>query len=424
MGMEKRMTAIITFIIVFGVIVIVHEFGHFYFAKKSGVRVREFAIGMGPKVLQTQRNGTTYTWRILPVGGYVRMAGRGDTDTDPIQPGMSVTVVLVDNVVTKINLSEQEELVGGQVITVNRVDLVDGMFIEGYLANDSDLVRLNVDHDASIIEPDGTMVLVAPRDTHIESAKLWQRALINFAGPFNNFILTLVLFIGLAFTLPGVSTTTIDQVTKDSPAALAGLQHNDEITAINGKKISSWQKMQNTIQPLANQNVAITYERNGKMKHVTIKPKGIKNGGMVIGQVGVTSKQTSALTARIRYGFQMTSQSMTQIFRAIKNLVQGFSLNKLGGPVAIYKNTSEVSHMGLLAVVSFMAWLSVNLGMMNLLPIPGLDGGKLLFNAVEAIIRRPVPEKAELAVTLVGVGLLFVLMIAVTGNDILRYFIK
>jgi regulator of sigma E protease len=337
---------------------------------------------------------------------------------------MSVTVVVTDDVVTKINLSEQEELVGGQTMTVNQVDLIDGMFIEGYLANDNQLVRLTVDHDASIIEPDGTMVLVAPRDTHIESAKLWQRALINFAGPLNNFILTLILFIGLAFSLPGVSTTTVDQVNKDSPAALAGLKHNDEITAINGERIHSWQKMQNTIQPLANQKVNITYERNGKAHHVTLKPKGVKNGGMVIGQVGVTSKQTNALTARIRYGFQMTSQSMTQIFRAIKNLVQGFSLNKLGGPVAIYKNTSEVSHMGILAIVSFMAWLSVNLGMMNLLPIPGLDGGKLLLNAVEAIIRRPVPEKAELAVTLVGVGLLFVLMIAVTGNDILRYFIK
>jgi regulator of sigma E protease len=352
------------------------------------------------------------------------MAGRGDTDNDPIQPGMSVTVVVTDDVVTKINLSEQEELVGCQTMTVNQVDLIDGMFIEGYLANDNQLVRLTVDHDASIIEPDGTMVLVAPRDTHIESAKLWQRALINFAGPLNNFILTLILFIGLAFSLPGVSTTTVDQVNKDSPAALAGLKHNDEITAINGERIHSWQKMQNTIQPLANQKVNITYERNGKAHHVTLKPKGVKNGGMVIGQVGVTSKQTNALTARIRYGFQMTSQSMTQIFRAIKNLVQGFSLNKLGGPVAIYKNTSEVSHMGILAIVSFMAWLSVNLGMMNLLPIPGLDGGKLLLNAVEAIIRRPVPEKAELAVTLVGVGLLFVLMIAVTGNDILRYFIK
>ncbi|MGV3184919.1 RIP metalloprotease RseP [Weissella paramesenteroides] len=418
------MTAIITFIIVFGVIVIVHEFGHFYFAKKSGVRVREFAIGMGPKLLQTQRNGTTYTWRILPVGGYVRMAGRADTEEEPVQPGMPITVVITDGVVTRINLSEQEELVGGRTITVNQIDLVDDMFIEGYWPDEEGVVRLPVDHDAEIIEADGTMVLVAPRDTHIESAKLWQRALINFAGPMNNFLLTLILFIGLAFTLPGVSTTTVDQVAKDSPAAMVGLKHNDTITEINGKKVSSWQSMQNTIQTLPNKKVALTFERHGQTKHTTLTPKGIKNGGMMIGQIGVTSKQTTALGARLRYGFQATAQSMTQIFRAIKNLVQGFSLNKLGGPVAIYKNTSEVSSMGILAIVSFMAWLSVNLGMMNLIPIPGLDGGKLLLNAVEAVIRRPVPEKAELAVTMVGVVLLVILMVAVTGNDILRYFVK
>ena len=418
------MTAIITFIIVFGVIVIVHEFGHFYFAKKSGVRVREFAIGMGPKLLQTQRNGTTYTWRILPVGGYVRMAGRADTEEETIQPGMSITVVLTDGMVTRINLSDEEELVGGRTITVNQVDLVDDMVIEGYWPEDGELVRLPVDHDASVVEADGTVVLVAPRDTHIESAKLWQRAVINFAGPMNNFLLTLILFIGLAFTLPGVSTTTVDHVAKDSPAATVGIKSNDTITEINGKKVNSWQGMQNKIQTLPDKKVSLTFERHGQTKHTTLTPKGVKNGGMKIGQIGVTSKQTTALGARLRYGFQATAQSMTQIFRAIKNLVQGFSLNKLGGPVAIYKNTSEVSTMGVLAIVSFMAWLSVNLGMMNLLPIPGLDGGKLLLNAVEAIIRRPVPEKAELAVTLVGVGLLFILMIAVTGNDILRYFVK
>ena len=418
------MTAIITFIIVFGVIVIVHEFGHFYFAKKSGVRVREFAIGMGPKLLQTQRNGTTYTWRILPVGGYVRMAGRADTEEETIQPGMSITVVLTDGMVTRINLSDEEELVGGRTITVNQVDLVDDMVIEGYWPEDGELVRLPVDHDASVVEADGTVVLVAPRDTHIESAKLWQRAVINFAGPMNNFLLTLILFIGLAFTLPGVSTTTVNHVAKDSPAAMVGIKSNDTITEINGKKVNSWQGMQNKIQTLPDKKVSLTFERHGQTKHTTLTPKGVKNGGMKIGQIGVTSKQTTALGARLRYGFQATAQSMTQIFRAIKNLVQGFSLNKLGGPVAIYKNTSEVSTMGVLAIVSFMAWLSVNLGMMNLLPIPGLDGGKLLLNAVEAIIRRPVPEKAELAVTLVGVGLLFILMIAVTGNDILRYFVK
>lgn len=419
------MTTIITFITVFGILVIVHEFGHFYFAKKAGVRVREFAIGMGPKLFQTRRNGTTYTIRVLPVGGYVRMAGRAEAEEETIRPGMTIVVVQQDDVVTRLNLSDQTELVGGRTLTVNRVDLVDDMFVEGYWADDDQtLVKLPVDHEASVIEADGTEVLVAPRDTHFESAKLWQRALINFAGPMNNFILTAVLFMGLAFAMPGVTTTTLQDVAQNSPAATAGLKKGDTIEKINGVKMSSWQKMQTTIQALPKEKTTVTYERNGQLKTTTLTPKAVKNGGMLVGQIGVTPTTTKAFMPRVQYAFRATGQAMTQIFRAIQNLIQGFSLNKLGGPVAIYKNTEQVSSYGFLAIVSFMAMLSVNLGMMNLLPIPGLDGGKLLLNAVEAVVRRPLPERVETAVTLAGVAFLFVLMIAVTGNDIIRYFFK
>lgn len=419
------MTTIITFIIVFGILVIVHEFGHFYFAKKAGVRVREFAIGMGPKLFQTRRNGTTYTIRVLPVGGYVRMAGRAEAEEETIRPGMTIVVVQQDGVVTRLNLSDQTELVGGRALTVNRVDLVDDMFVEGYWADDDQtLVKLPVDHEASVIEADGTEVLVAPRDTHFESAKLWQRALINFAGPMNNFILTVVLFMGLAFAMPGVTTTTLQDVAQNSPAATAGLKKGDTIEKINGVKMSSWQKMQTTIQALPKEETTVTYERNGQSKTTTLTPKAVKNDGMLVGQIGVTPTTTKAFVPRVQYAFRATGQAMTQIFRAIQNLIQGFSLNKLGGPVAIYKNTEQVSSYGFLAIVSFTALLSVNLGMMNLLPIPGLDGGKLLLNAVEAVVRRPLPERVETAVTLAGVAFLFVLMIAVTGNDIIRYFFK
>ncbi|MGL5748369.1 MAG: RIP metalloprotease RseP [Weissella cibaria] len=419
------MTTIITFIIVFGILVIVHEFGHFYFAKKAGVRVREFAIGMGPKLFQTRRNGTTYTIRVLPVGGYVRMAGRAEAEEETIRPGMTIVVVQQDGVVTRLNLSDQTELIGGRALTVNRVDLVDDMFVEGYWADDDQtLVKLPVDHEASVIEADGTEVLVAPRDTHFESAKLWQRALINFAGPMNNFILTVVLFMGLAFAMPGVTTTTLQDVAQNSPAATAGLKKGDTIEKINGVKMSSWQKMQTTIQALPKEKTTVTYERNGQSKTTKLTPKAVKNGGMLVGQIGVTPTTTKAFVPRVQYAFRATGQAMTQIFRAIQNLIQGFSLNKLGGPVAIYKNTEQVSSYGFLAIVSFTALLSVNLGMMNLLPIPGLDGGKLLLNAVEAVVRRPLPERVETAVTLAGVAFLFVLMIAVTGNDIIRYFFK
>lgn len=419
------MTTIITFIIVFGILVIVHEFGHFYFAKKAGVRVREFAIGMGPKLFQTRRNGTTYTVRVLPVGGYVRMAGRAEAEEETIRPGMTIVVVQQDDVVTRLNVSDQTELVGGRTLTVNRVDLVDDMFVEGYWSDDDQtLVKLPVDHEASVIEADGTEVLVAPRDMHFESAKLWQRALINFAGPMNNFILTVVLFMGLAFAMPGVTTTTLQDVAQNSPAATADLKKGDTIEKINGVKMSSWQKMQTTIQALPKEKTTVTYERNGQLKTTTLTPEAVKNGGMLVGQIGVTPTTTKAFMPRVQYAFRATGQAMTQIFRAIQNLIQGFSLNKLGGPVAIYKNTEQVSSYGFLAIVSFMAMLSVNLGMMNLLPIPGLDGGKLLLNAVEAVVRRPLPERVETAVTLAGIAFLFVLMIAVTGNDIIRYFFK
>ncbi|SUP61067.1 Putative zinc metalloprotease SA1105 [Weissella viridescens] len=181
------MQTLITFILVFGVIVMVHEFGHFFFAKKAGVRVREFAIGMGPKLFQKQYNGTTYTLRILPVGGYVRMASRAEAEENPLQAGMTVTVGLTDQVVDQINLSDQVEIIGGRPFVVNDFDLVDDLYLEGYFEGDAIMTRLAVDHDATMIEPDGTAVLIAPRDTQFESAKLWQRALINFAGPMNNF---------------------------------------------------------------------------------------------------------------------------------------------------------------------------------------------------------------------------------------------
>ncbi|MDR3189779.1 MAG: RIP metalloprotease RseP [Lactobacillaceae bacterium] len=420
------MVGIIAFIFVFGVVVVVHEFGHFYVAKKSGVRVREFAIGMGPKLFQTRRNGTTYTIRVLPVGGYVRMAGRAEMEDSPIRPGMTAVIVLNDvQEVTRINLSETTELVGGQTLTINAVDLVDALTIEGYLGgNDEELVTFKVDHDATIIESDGTELLIAPRDTHLESAKLWQRAAINFAGPFMNFVLAVVLFVGLAFAIPGVTTTTIDQAQKNMPAYQAGLRSGDTITKINDVKISSWQGMQNVIQTKPGKQVKITYTRKNVTKVVSVKIKTLKNQGQKIGQIGITAQLTKSIGARLQYGINTSTQAFTQIFTAIKNLISAPSLNQLGGPVSIYKTTSTVSTYGFLALLSFMAWLSVNLGLLNLFPIPALDGGKLVLNLIEAIIRRPIPDKVETGVTIAGAILLVILMVAVTGNDIVRYFIK
>lgn len=420
------MTGIIAFLIVFGILVVVHEFGHFWMAKKAGVRIREFAIGMGPKLFQTRKGGVTYTIRILPVGGYVRMAGRAEIDVDELQPGMAVNLQVEDQEVLRINLSERTDLLANRTFIVDQADLVDQLLLQGYWEEDDQTyITLAVNHDAVKIEQDGTEVLIAPRDTHFESAKLWQRALINFAGPLMNFILAVVVFLGLAFAMPGVSTTTVGTVQQNSPAAKSGLQVGDKITAINGQHIISWSKLQETIQSKPNKKVTLEVERDRKLVDLAVSVKAVKQDGQTYGQVGIVPKQSTAVADRLNYGISTTGRAFTTIWSALRNLGQGgFSLNKLGGPVSIYKNTATVATFGILSVISFMAWLSVNLGLMNLLPIPGLDGGKLLLNLVEAIMRKPIPEKVETTVTIVGAGFLVILMLAVTGNDIFRYFIR
>ena len=246
------MKTIITFIIVFGILVIVHEFGHFFFAKRSGILVREFAIGMGPKIYGHQaKDGTTYTLRLLPIGGYVRMAGNGDDETE-MAPGMPLSLLLnSDGIVEKINVSKKVQLPNGIPLELIAYDLEDDLTITGYVNGDeTQEVTYHVEHDASIIEADGTEIRIAPRDVQFQSAKLWQRMLTNFAGPMNNFILAILLFIILAFMQGGVQVTDTNQIGKVLPngaAAAAGLKENDEIVSIDGKSVHSWNDLTSEI---------------------------------------------------------------------------------------------------------------------------------------------------------------------------------
>lgn len=223
------MKTIITFIIVFGILVIVHEFGHFFFAKRSGILVREFAIGMGPKIYGHQaKDGTTYTLRLLPIGGYVRMAGNGDDETE-MAPGMPLSLLLnSDGIVEKINLSKKVQLTNSIPMELIRYDLEEELTITGYVNGEEEQeVTYSVAHDASIIEADGTELRIAPKDVQFQSAKLWQRMLTNFAGPMNNFLLAILLFILLAFMHGGVQVTNTNQIGEVLP---------------NGAKTNCWFK--------------------------------------------------------------------------------------------------------------------------------------------------------------------------------------
>ncbi len=420
---------IITFILVFGILVLVHEYGHYYFAKRAGILVREFSIGMGPKIWWTRKNGTTYTVRLLPVGGYVRLAGSDDEDEDELRPGTPVTLQLnQDGQVVTINASSKATLFQGIPMQLVASDLVDGLWVKGYVNGDeSELKSYPVNHDATVVEHDGTVVQIAPRDVQFRSASLPARMMTNFAGPMNNFILSLLVFIILGFTLTGVPTNSnqIGKVNAGSVAAKAGLVAGDRITKVNSTKVANWAELATNLSSKPNQQVKLTYTHKGETKTTTVRPQAVKQGKETVGQIGILEQQEKGIRARLMFGWQQFIQAGTLIFAVLGHMfTHGFSLNDLGGPVAIYAGTSQATALGVNGVLNFLALLSINLGIVNLLPIPALDGGKLLLNIIEAVIRRPIPEKAEGIVTMLGFMILLVLMILVTWNDIQRYFIR
>ncbi len=420
---------IITFILVFGILVLVHEYGHYYFAKRAGILVREFSIGMGPKIWWKRKNGTTYTVRILPVGGYVRLAGNDDEDEEELRPGTPVTLQLNDqDEVVTINASGKSTLFQGIPLQLVASDLTDGLCIKGYVNGDEDnLKQYPVNHDAVVIEHDGTAVQIAPRDVQFRSASLPARMMTNFAGPMNNFILSLIVFIILGFTLAGVPTNSnqVGKVNSGSVAAQAGLKAGDQITRVNNTQVKNWTDLSANLSDKPGQRVRVTYVRNNHQKTVTLVPKTVKQGKQKVGQIGIIEQERTGFKDRLLFGWQQFVQAGTLIFAVLGHMfTHGFSLNDLGGPVAIYAGTSQATALGFNGVLNFLALLSINLGIVNLLPIPALDGGKLLLNIIEAVIRRPIPEKAEGIVTMIGFMILLILMILVTWNDIQRYFIR
>ena len=420
------MQAIIAFLFVFSVIVIIHEFGHYYFAKKAGILVREFAIGMGPKIFQVRKGETVYTLRLLPIGGYVRMAGH-DEDEQEIKPGMMITIELdKENVVQKLNFDEQLIIENSVPFQIEEADLHRTMTLSGYFVNSEEKVNLMVSKQATIIESDGTEVVVAPIERQFNSASLWNRIKTNAAGPMNNFILSIIIFIIVGFMQGGVPSNdpVIGQVSDQSAAQEAGLQASDKIISIDGVDIHSWDEMTSIVRSSADKTLSMTIQRNGDTKNVSITPKSVEGqNGSKIGQLGVTRTLDNSILSILGYGFTQTISVIVLVLSALGSIfTKGFNLNQLGGPVAIYSLTSQVAKNGLIDLLSFMGMISANLGVMNLLPIPALDGGKLVLNFIEGIRKKPLDPEKEGYLTIAGAIFLFALMLLVTWNDIMKLF--
>ena len=419
------MLGILTFILVFGIIVVVHEFGHFYFAKKSGILVREFAIGMGPKIFaHIGKDGTTYTIRILPLGGYVRMAGWGD-DTTEIKTGTPVSLTLTDDgKVKRINLSGKKLDQTALPMQVTQFDFEDKLFIKGLVLEEEKTFA--VDHDATVVEADGTEVRIAPLDVQYQNATIWGKLITNFAGPMNNFILGIVVFWILIFMQGGVRDVNTNQFHIMPQGALAkvGVPETAQITKIGSHEISNWESLIQAVESETKDKTAptldVTISEKGSDKQVTVTPEESQGRYLLGVQPGIKSDFVSMFVG----GFTTAADSALRILSALKNLIFQPDLNKLGGPVAIFKASSDAAKNGIENVLDFLAMISINIGIFNLIPIPALDGGKIVLNILEAIRRKPLKQEIETYVTLAGVVIMVVLMIAVTWNDIMRLFFR
>lgn len=423
---------IIAFIIIFGLLVTVHEYGHLLFAKRAGIMCPEFAIGMGPKIFSYKKDETLYTIRLLPVGGYVMMAGSG-MEQNPLTEGMTVNIKRNEaGEVTHILLDDQHQFQQIEQLEVTDSDFEDRLFIEGINQYTNEQVRYSVAHEAYFVR-EGDLIQIAPLERQFKNKKPWPKFLALFAGPLFNFILAFVLFLALAFMV-GAPTTTISGVAKDSPAQEVGLKKGDTIKQLNDEKVTSFNQIRNYLDQNGGKTIKVIVDRDGQKKTFDLKPKLMKqevSKGKSLDRyiIGFGPEFGGSFLDKLQYGITMTIDGATKIFTLLgimfASIFNGtFSFDMLNGPVGIYKNTEKVASMGLETLIGYTAMLSVNLGIMNLLPIPALDGGRILFVIYEAIFRKPVNKKAEMYIVAAGAIFVFFVMIMVTWNDISRYFLK
>ena len=360
---------------------------------------------------------------MLPLGGYVRMAGWGEDSTD-IKTGTPASLTLNEaGKVVRINLSGKKIDQTALPMNVTGFDLENKLEITGLVLDEQKTYA--VDHDATIVEEDGTEVRIAPLDVQYQNASLGGRLITNFAGPMNNFILGIVAFLLLIFMQGGVANPNTNhiRVLQGGALAQAGVKNNDQILKVGQAEIKNWSDLTQAVQSETENSkgqseLNVTVKSGTKVQELTVKPK--KEQGRYL--LGVMPGLKSDFLSMIAGGFSMAWNASFRIFGALKNLIFHPDINKLGGPVAIYKASSDAAKGGIESVIALLAMLSLNIGIFNLIPIPALDGGKIVLNLLEAIRRKPLKQETETYVTLAGVAIMVVLLIAVTWNDIMRTF--
>ncbi|GEN86468.1 RIP metalloprotease RseP [Oceanobacillus sp. FSL W8-0428] len=424
------MTTVIAFILMFGVLVSIHEWGHLIFAKRAGMLVREFAIGFGPKILSFTKNETLYTIRLIPAGGYVRVAG-DDPEIVELKPGHHIGLEFNnDGKVAKIIVNNKSKHPNARTIEVENVDLDHKLIIEGYEQDDEDTkLHFDVDRKAMFVV-DERETQIAPFDRQFASKTVGQRAMQLFAGPMMNFVLAIFIFLlmGLIQGVP-VEQAQMGEIQSGSPAEEAGLQENDVITQIGDQSISTWEQFTDIVRESPGQELDLVISRGDTEHELTVVPAEVeavneKGDPIEVGQIGVLAAYEKDILGTLKFGFERTYETTKLIITNLVMLVTGqLSIDVLSGPVGIYDATDQVVQSGFSNFLMWTAMLSINLGIINLVPLPALDGGRLMFVLIEAVRGKPIAPEKEGVFHFVGFALLMLLMIVVTWNDIQRLFL-
>jgi regulator of sigma E protease len=352
------MISIVSAIIVLGILIFVHELGHFIFAKVFKVGVEKFSLGFGPKLFGKRIGETEYLVSAFPLGGYVKMVGEAGDEEVPL-------------------------------------------------------------------EDQSRSFLAKPP---------WQRILIVAAGPLFNLVFAYLAFISVFMLGVPFITSKIGEVLKDKPAARAGIKANDVVIAVNDRAVSKWSDLSRLIAESRGKQLDMKVDRGGKTFVFRVTPevttqKNLLGDTITYPAIGISASKDFAVE---RFGpvesFKKGSEHTWDVIRltyvVLGRIVTGaISLDTIGGPIMIAKMAGEQAYAGISNLVAFMAFLSINLGILNLLPIPILDGGHFMFYAYEWLFRRPVSIKARELLQQVGLVLLIGLMFLAFYNDIVRYFV-
>ena len=361
----------IVVVLVFAFLIVFHEYGHYAFGKLFGVRVDEFSVGFGPRLAGFHRGETDYSLRILPLGGFCRLAGL-EAEPDDL---------------ARDQLAPRDETASGR--------------------------------DAAAPIPESI-----PPGRSFRDKPFWQRLLIIAAGPLFNIALA-VLFFALVFSwvgVPGDPTLLVQSVQSGTPAQQVGLQTGDRLISVNGVQLSDWSDFQHKVLDSHGEEIRLGIERDGQQRVLTIIPKLRDDGTAYIGVYPASEMQRMPVGRGLGQAFVATWGVLVGWFQGIGMMFSNAAGVDVMGPIGIGEQIYQASQLGAAYLLMWAALISANLGLINLLPIPALDGSHLLFIAIEWVRGRPVDPDKQNTVTFIGFALLMLLMLVITYRDLVRIF--